>query len=90
MLSSNVITCTRGKKLSLLFTSFFVMLLLVLPLGSELLAQCPMCRMSAGSNLAAGGTQAKGLNIGILMMLSTPYILVGGIGYFWWKNKKKS
>ena len=52
-------------------------------------AQCPMCRMSAESNLKNGGTQGKGLNKGILYMLSLPYVMVGTIGFIWWRNRKK-
>jgi hypothetical protein len=52
-------------------------------------AQCPMCRMSAESNLKNGGTDGAGLNKGILYMLATPYLLVGAIGYIWWRNRKK-
>lgn len=52
-------------------------------------AQCPMCRMSAESNLENGGTEGKGLNTGILYMLAMPYLLVGGIGYLWWRNRRK-
>jgi hypothetical protein len=36
-----------------------------------------------------GGTVGKGLNAGILFMLSMPYLLVGGIGYIWWRNRRK-
>lgn len=53
-------------------------------------AQCPMCRMSAESNLANGGTEGKGLNTGILYLLALPYALIGGLGYVWYRNKKKS
>ncbi len=56
---------------------------------SPLAAQCPMCKMSAESNLKNGGTAGKGLNAGILYMLLTPYLLVGGMGYWWWRNRKK-
>ncbi|MCB0634456.1 MAG: hypothetical protein R2824_32740 [Saprospiraceae bacterium] len=52
-------------------------------------AQCPMCRMSVESNLQNGGQSAKGLNNGILYMLATPYLLVGFIGYVWWRNRRK-
>jgi hypothetical protein len=45
--------------------------------------------MPAESNLKAGGTAGKGLNAGILFMLSMPYLLVGGIGYVWWRNRRK-
>ena len=52
-------------------------------------AQCPMCRMSAESNLKNGGTAGKGLNAGILYMLATPYLLVGILGYIWYRNKRR-
>jgi hypothetical protein len=51
-------------------------------------AQCPMCRMSLESNLKNGGTAGKGINAGILMLLTTPYLLVGGIAYVWYRNRK--
>lgn len=51
-------------------------------------AQCPMCRMSAETNLQNGGTEGKGLNSGILYMLSLPYLLVASLGYLWYKNKR--
>lgn len=56
---------------------------------TDISAQCPMCRMSAESNLNNGGTQGRGLNTGILYMLATPYILIGAIGYVWWRNNRR-
>jgi len=61
--------------------------LLCLPEAS---AQCPMCRMSAESNLEHGGTMGKGLNKGILYILSLPYLLVLSLGIIWYRNKKKT
>lgn len=58
-------------------------------MGSDLAAQCPMCRMSAQSNLQEGGTEGAGLNKGILYMLTLPYLLVGTLGFIWWKNRRK-
>jgi hypothetical protein len=52
-------------------------------------AQCPMCRMSAESNLKTGGTEGRALNSGILYLLSLPYLLIMVIGVLWYKNKKK-
>lgn len=52
-------------------------------------AQCPMCKMSAESNLKNGGSAGKGLNAGILYMLALPYTLVGTIGYIWWRNNRR-
>lgn len=52
-------------------------------------AQCPMCKMSAESNLKNGGTAGRGLNAGILYMLALPYALVGTIGFVWWRNHRR-
>ena len=68
-----------------------VILILVLLFSniSDTTAQCPMCKMSLASNLANGGAQGRGMNLGIFLLLATPYLLVGGIGYTWWRNRKK-
>ncbi len=52
-------------------------------------AQCPMCRMTLESNLKGGGTQGSGMNAGIMYLLFTPYIIVGGIAYVWYRNRKR-
>jgi hypothetical protein len=59
------------------------------PVVNTVEAQCPMCRMSAESNLENGGTEGRGLNTGILYLLALPYVLIGGFVYVWYKNKKK-
>ncbi|MCB0583944.1 MAG: hypothetical protein KDD06_01235 [Phaeodactylibacter sp.] len=52
-------------------------------------AQCPMCRISAESNLKNGGTAGRGLNNGILFMLAMPYLVVGALGFVWWRSKRR-
>lgn len=76
-------------KKNLLIPIFFVLIALFLVSIPEVAAQCPMCRMSAESNLQNGGSAGKGLNNGILYMLATPYLLIGLIGYMWWRNRKR-
>ncbi len=72
------------------FIAIAIAIFLLLTFGmEELSAQCPMCRMSAESNLKDGGTEGKGLNKGILYMLAMPYLLVGTLGFIWWKNKRQ-
>ena len=66
-----------------------VVLILILFIGGELSAQCPMCRIAAESNLENGGTTGKGLNRGILYLLMMPYVIVGLIGFIWYKNRNK-
>jgi hypothetical protein len=54
-------------------------------------AQCPMCKTSLESNRKQAGlnkTYGRGINNGILYLLAAPYLLVGTVGYFWWKNQK--
>lgn len=76
----------RGHLIKLL--SAMLVVALVVTTGDDLLAQCPMCKMSAESNLKNGGTDGKGLNAGILFMLSLPYVIIGSIGYTWWRNRR--
>lgn len=75
------------KKILLLGVAF--VLVLFLGAGEELMAQCPMCRATAESNLANGGTEGRGLNNGILYLLLMPYVLIGTVAYLWWRNRKK-
>ncbi len=63
--------------------------LLLLAFLPDVQAQCPMCKIAAESNLKDGGTAGSGLNNGILYMLATPYVIIGLIGYMWWRNRKK-
>ena len=70
-----------------LLISIGVVILTILG-SSDLVAQCPMCRMSAESNLKDGGTAGTGLNRGILYMLSLPYLLVSTLGILWWRNRR--
>lgn len=58
--------------------------------ATDLMAQCPMCRIGAETNMARGGTAGAGLNKGILLLLGLPYLLVGTLGYIWWKNRPRT
>jgi hypothetical protein len=68
---------------------FLVLLISSSAEHSKLNAQCPMCRMSAEADLKSGGTKAKGLNAGIIYMLGFPYILLGTLGYIWYRERRK-
>jgi hypothetical protein len=72
----------------LILVACAVILVVLLGAGEELLAQCPMCRATAETNLANGGTEGRGLNNGIMYMLGMPYVLIGTIAFLWWKNRK--
>jgi len=82
--------CKFGEmKINQKYILLVVVLTICLFVSSDIAAQCPMCKMSAESNLKAGGTAGKGLNNGILYMLTLPYILVGSLGYLWWRNRRR-
>jgi hypothetical protein len=84
--------CLTNKILSvmrkLLLIAFAFALVMILGTGEELLAQCPMCRATAETNLANGGTEGRGLNQGILYLLGMPYVLIGAVAFFWWRGRK--
>jgi len=75
----------KQKIFCILFVFLFVLLSCI-----ELEAQCPMCRMAVESNQQNGGTQAQGLNNGILYLLMTPYLLIGSLAFIWYRNRKKN
>lgn len=72
----------------ILGTLLIVGLLLVSSIAE---AQCAMCRATVGSNLSEGrGVIGTGINFGILYLLATPYILVGGLFLVYrWHAKKE-
>lgn len=76
------------NKIQSILTIFMLSLTLSVATTNDVVAQCPMCKMGAESNLKNGGTAGRGLNNGILYMLSMPYLLVLGIGYVWYRNRK--
>lgn len=78
-----------GTKIKKLASLLVLSLTLLMTTPYTVDAQCPMCRMSAESNLKNGGEAGKGLNNGILYMLATPYLLIGGIAYVWYRNRRK-
>jgi len=72
--------------------SFFqktaLILFLLIAVYASASAQCAMCKGAAETALKHGGGDPQGLNNGILYMLAMPYLLVGAIGFWWWKNRR--
>ncbi len=73
--------CSAMKKI-IIITFFFLLMGLF---TSTVNAQCSICTKTAQQ---LGEGPAQGLNSGILYLMFTPFILVGVIGYRWWKNNK--
>jgi hypothetical protein len=49
-----------------------------------------MCRQAAESGIKKGEVQGKGLNRGILFLMSIPYILGGTAFVIYKRNKRKN
>ena len=52
-------------------------------------AQCAMCRTQIVNNVSHGETAlASGLNLGILYLFFTPYVMIGVIVFLWFRYSK--
>lgn len=71
---------------NLLKITVLVVFICLLAFANEAVAQCPMCKSSVESGLKNGNSTGLGLNDGILYLLAMPYILVAGVGIFWYKS----
>ena len=88
--SIDIYHATTMLKIILMKRIILTLLLLCIfsTLAVDLWSQCPMCRLSAESNLNEGGTEGLGLNKGILYMLTLPYLCIFTLGFLWYRNKK--
>jgi len=65
---------------------FWLILLLVVAFFPEQLgAQCAMCKATNGSALDEGG--GLGINEGIIYLMGIPYLLLGILGYLFFRKK---
>ena len=57
--------------------------------SGDVLAQCAMCRSTLENGFSSGKPGiAAGINTGILYLLSMPYLLIIGLGYWWYKSSR--
>ncbi len=54
-------------------------------------AQCVLCRSSVEANRADNKLSkfGNGLNKGILFLMAVPYVLVGTVGFLWYRSSRK-
>lgn len=73
------------KKLLLLLTINFVLLGLWAP--GRAAAQCVMCKSQVeAARQEKDDYDVSGLNKGIVYMMTAPYILMGAIGFVWYRR----
>jgi hypothetical protein len=68
----------RGSLILIIIVLFFI-------LPADLSAQCSICTKTAQQ---LGEKPAKALNMGIIYLGLTPLIIMGVVGYRWWKNNQ--
>ncbi|MCR5888979.1 hypothetical protein LRS06_14625 [Hymenobacter sp. J193] len=60
----------------------------VAPMAAQ--AQCTMCKTQVeASRSDKDGYDTSGLNKGILYLMTIPYLLIGTVGFWWYRNNKK-
>ncbi|MCC9166132.1 hypothetical protein [Pontibacter harenae] len=78
------------KRIVLSLVVAFVMVLAT----TDAYSQCAMCRATVESNVGTGSPEPEsevgsGLNTGILYLMAIPYLLVGTVGFLWYKSNKR-
>lgn len=66
-----------------------IILILIIALPLENMAQCAMCNETARTATEGKNENAIALNNGILYLMVIPYIMLVTIGFLWWKYGRK-
>ena len=71
-----------------------LMVLMLSFVSTTAYSQCAMCRATVESNVGTGSKEPEsdvgaGLNTGILYLMLIPYLLVGTIGFLWYRGSRK-
>ena len=68
----------------------WLLIVFILALTPDLMAQCAMCRGTVESTISNGRSGvASNLNLGIMYLFAAPYLIIATIGYLWYRNSKK-
>jgi len=69
----------------------FLLSLFIVVITADVKAQCAMCRATVEANNQNKESEVgKGLNTGILYLMTIPYLLVGTVGYVYYRYQKKA
>lgn len=66
----------------------FLIVIVLLVLSNDLLAQCPMCKTSLEEARKNGSSVGNSLNMGILYLLALPYTVAIVFGIIWYRNTR--
>ncbi len=68
----------------------FALIAVLTLIVSDAEAQCAMCKEVVGSGAKNGSNVAKGLNSGILYLLTIPFLAIGTFSFAFWRRWKAS
>lgn len=73
------------------FVSLFLMVTFALTVTDTNAQGCIMCKAQVGESKDQDEAKLVGtsLNAGILYLMAIPYLLVGTVGFIWYRNNKK-
>lgn len=79
------------KKFSQIIVFLFSLIILITLVDISASAQCALCRSSVESNRADDKLSkfGNGLNKGILFLMTVPYVLIGTVGFLWYRSSRK-
>lgn len=67
---------------------YLVLIVTMVIVADVAYGQCAMCRATVESNVKTATGAGKGLNNGILYLMSIPYIIFCFIAYFWYRSSR--
>ena len=76
---------SQKRKVKSIYSLFFILCSLLFSFSAN--AQCAMCRAALTSE--GNAVKAQAVNDGIVYLMVIPYVLVGGIGYYIYRMRKK-
>ncbi|MCP2041993.1 hypothetical protein [Pontibacter sp. HSC-36F09] len=81
----------KRQSFRILFAGLLMLTLIFV--STDAYSQCAMCRATVESNVGTGKTDSDsqvgaGLNTGILYLMLIPYLLVGTVGFMWYKSNR--
>jgi uncharacterized membrane protein len=63
---------------------------LILIIAHVAFSQCAMCTEVADEASRNGNSAGDGINKGVLYLFLAPYLIVGTIGFIWWRSRRKA
>lgn len=71
-------------------TGIVVLLAVLLLAAAPAWSQCAMCTAVADEAAKNGSSAADGVNKGVLFLFVSPYLIVGTIGFLWWRARRRA